>query len=293
MYKQSSGDRIFDSINIAIMAVVFIVMAFPFLHLINYSLSNPSLVSGRFLFLPKQVNLDSYKAIFANGDVLHGIYISVARTILGTISMVLVTSMAAYVITRDDLVGIKFFRKYFVFTMYFSGGLIPTYILIKSLGLVGSFWVYIIPSAVSVFNMILIKTYIEGIPKELEESALMDGANDAYLFLKIILPICIPVIAAVSLFAGIGQWNSFIDTQFYNAMNPDLFPLQYILYNSFQSITSVEQFTMGTGAANTQLLTPQSLKIAMTVITVLPIMVVYPFLQRFFMKGLLIGSVKG
>lgn len=295
MYKSSQGDRVFDLVNYTLMVFVFVVMVFPFLHLINYSVSNPSFVSGKFLFIPKQFNLDAYEAIFANPDVWNGIYISIARTVIGTFVMAIVTSMAAYVITREDLVGIKFFRKYFVFTMYFSGGIIPMYILIKSLGLVGSFWVYVIPSAVSVFNMILIKTYIEGIPKELEESALIDGANDAYLFIRIILPICIPVMAAVSLFAGIGQWNAFIDTQFYNAMNPELFPLQYVLYNSFQSITSVEQFTTGSAAdaEKYRMLTPQSLKIAMTVITVLPIMIVYPFLQKYFMKGLLLGSVKG
>ncbi|GBG09231.1 sugar ABC transporter permease [Paenibacillus agaridevorans] len=293
-YKVSPGDRVFDFINYLIMILVFIVMVFPFLHLINYSLSNPSLVSGKFLFYPKQFNLDSYRAIFANPDVLNGIYISLARTIIGTSFMAIVTSMAAYVITRDDMVGIKFIRRYFVFTMYFSGGIIPTYILIKSLGLVGTFWVYVIPSAVSVFNMILIKTYIEGIPKELEESALIDGANDAYLFARIILPLCLPVMAAISLFAGIGQWNAFIDTQFYNAMHPELFPLQYVLYNSFQTITSVEQFTNSmSGAEKFRMLTPQSLKIAMTVITVLPIMLVYPFLQKYFMKGLLLGAVKG
>ncbi|MCQ6561764.1 carbohydrate ABC transporter permease [Paenibacillus mendelii] len=294
MYRSSPADRMFDLVNYAIMVFAFVVMVFPFLHLFNYSLSNPSFVSGKFLFYPRQFTLDSYKAIFENPDVLNGIYISTARTLIGTLFMAIVTSMAAYVITRDDLTGIKFFRKYFVFTMYFSGGIIPMYILIKSLGMVGSFWVYVIPSAVSVFNMILIKTYIEGIPKELEESALIDGANDAYLFMKIIVPICIPVMAAVSLFAGIGQWNSFIDTQFYNAMNPELFPLQYVLYNSFQSITSVEQFTASVGDPEKyRMLTPQSLKIAMTVITVLPIMIVYPFLQKYFIKGLLLGSVKG
>jgi putative aldouronate transport system permease protein len=162
----------------------------------------------------------------------------------------------------------------------------------RALGLTGSFWVYILPGAVSVFNMILIKTYIESLPKELEESARIDGANDMYLFFRIVFPLSMPVLAAVSLFSGIGQWNAFVDTQFYNAMNPELFPLQYVLYNSLQSITSFEMYMQESQQVVVHL-TPQSLKLAMTVLTVIPIMIAYPFLQKFFIKGLLIGSIKG
>jgi len=275
------------------MAVIFIVMFFPFLHIINYSLSDTSKVAGQFLFVPKNFTLDSYNIVFQNPNVISGIYISVARTVLGTLLMLFVTSMAAYVLTRDDLIGIKFFRKFFVFTMYFSVGIIPTYILIQKLNLLGTFWVYIIPTCVSVFNLILIKTYIENLPKELEEAALIDGANDLYLFYRIIFPISIPVIAAISLFASIGQWNAFIDTQFYNAMKPELFPLQYVLYYSLQSITTIDQFMNTNDLDQHQTITPESIKMAMTVVTVLPIMLVYPFLQKYFMKGLLIGSIKG
>jgi putative aldouronate transport system permease protein len=271
------------------MTLVLVVMVFPFLYVINYSLSDPSQVSGKFLIYPINPTFDSYVTLLKDPTIWNGVFISVARTVLGTVIMIFFTSMAGYVLTRDDFMGVKFFRRFFIITLYFSSGIIPMYLLIQGLGLTSSFWVYVIPSAVNVFNMILIKTYIESIPKELEEAALIDGANDLYLFFKIMFPISMPVIAAVSLFAAIGQWNSFIDTQFYNAMNPELFPLQYVLYNSLQTITNIEQYQF----EKSPNITPQSLKMAMTVVTVLPIMLVYPFLQKYFMKGLLIGSIKG
>ncbi len=289
MYKASFADRTFDVINYLIMTLVLVVMVFPFLYVINYSLSDPSQVSGKFLIYPINPTFDSYVTLLKDPTIWNGVFISVARTVLGTVIMIFFTSMAGYVLTRDDFMVVKYFLRFFIITLYFSSGIIPMYLLIQGLGLTSSFWVYVIPSAVNVFNMILIKTYIESIPKELEEAALIDGANDLYLFFKIMFPISMPVIAAVSLFAAIGQWNSFIDTQFYNAMNPELFPLQYVLYNSLQTITNIEQYQF----EKSPNITPQSLKMAMTVVTVLPIMLVYPFLQKYFMKGLLIGSIKG
>lgn len=292
VYKQTWGERLFDLLIYLFMFAVFLAMVVPFLHIINYSLSLPAKADGQLLLVPQGFTLDAYKLVFTNEGIVRSIFISVARTVTGTALMVFVTSMGAYAITRDDVAGIKFFRKFFVFTLYFSGGIIPVYMLNRALGLTGTFWVYILPGAVSVFNMILIKTYIESLPKELEESARIDGANDMYLFFRIVFPLSMPVLAAVSLFSGIGQWNAFVDTQFYNAMNPELFPLQYVLYNSLQSITSFESYMQESQQVVVHL-TPQSLKLAMTVLTVIPIMIAYPFLQKFFVKGLLIGSIKG
>lgn len=290
MIKRTLGDRLFDGANYAAMLIIFVIMVYPFLYIINYSLSDPALISGSALLLPQNPNIDAYVLAFSDSSIVNGIFISVARTISGSALMIFFTSMAGYVLTRDDLIAIRFFRRFFVLTMYFSSGIIPAYILMNELHLAGTFLVYIIPSAVAVFNLILIKTYIEGLPKSLEESALIDGANDFQLFFRIIFPISKPVIAAVVLFACIAQWNAFIDTQFYNAMNTDLYPLQYVLYNALQSISSIEQITIG---RRVQHVTPESLKMAITVITVLPIMLVYPILQKYFIKGLLIGSIKG
>jgi putative aldouronate transport system permease protein len=292
MNKRTWGDKIFDTINIFFMLSVFALMVFPFLYIINYSISDPTQVSGELLLIPKNINFDSYRIAFSNPDIFWGIYISISRTFLGAGVMIFFTSMAGYVLSRDDLLAVKFLRKFFVLTLYFAPGIIPLYILINEIQLAGTFLVYILPQAIVVFNLILIKTFIESLPKELEEAALMDGANEIYLFFKIIFPICLPVLAAVTLFSCIFQWNSFIDTQFYNAMNPELWPMQYVLYNALQSISSIEQFTQN-GGSGPQHATPASLKMAMTVITVLPIMLVYPILQKYFIKGLLVGAVKG
>jgi putative aldouronate transport system permease protein len=291
VYKSHSlSGKLFDWSNTIFMIFILIVMTFPFIYILSYSLSDPTKLSGGLLVFPRGFTLASYHTAFSDPGLLHAIFISIARTLAGPTIMIFVTSMGAYVITRDELVGVKLIRKLFVFTMYFSSGLIPMYLLIKSLHLTGTFWVYPIPAAVSVFNMILIKTYVESIPDSLEESALIDGANDFILFWRIVFPLCTPVVAAVILFAAVEQWNSFIDTQIYNPMNPEYFTLQYSLFQTLSGATSMEELKNSHSAL---IVTPQSLKMAITMITVLPIAFVYPFLQKHFTKGLLIGSIKG
>ena len=206
--------------------------------------------------------------------------------------MLFFNSMAAYVLTRNDLVGISFFRKYFIFTLYFSSGLIPAYVLMSYLNLKGTFLIYILPGAISVFNMVLIKTYIESLPKDLGEAAVVDGATDIQLFFKVIFPLCMPVYAAVVLFDCVNQWNAFMDVQIYNTMSTHLHSLQYVLYNMLNQFSSMEQLKEA-GRAQIGMITPQTFKMAITVITVLPIACVYPFLQKYFIKGLLVGSIKG
>lgn len=291
MKRTSTSGRIFDTVNTLFMALVVFLMAYPFWYVVNYALSDPGKVRTGMIWLPSGFNLQSFQVCFNNPDILNGLFVSVARTILGSFVMIFITSMAAYVITKNELAGIRFFRLFFLFTMYFSGGIIPTYLLIKSLHLTGSFFVYILPGMVNVFNMILIRTYIESLPRSLEESALISGANEITVFFRILLPVCKPVLAAVLLFACVGQWNAYVDTQLYNFKNPELYPLQYILFNYLAAQTqSVEQAKR---LFQVQSISPQSLKMAITVITILPIVFVYPFLQRYFISGLLIGSVKG
>jgi putative aldouronate transport system permease protein len=290
MRKIDFSELFFQIFIYTFMAVIVLVMVMPLLHVVNYSLSDSSKIMPGILFIPRGFTLEAYSLMLRDSRIYHGLFISVARTLLGTAFMVLVSSMGAYVLTRRDMAAIGFFRRFFVLTMYFSAGIIPAYLLIRSLGLSNSFWVYIIPGGANVFNMILIKTYIEEIPREMEEAANIDGASDFVRCLRIILPLCVPVLATVSLFTGLGQWNSFIDTQFYNAMSPELFPLQYVLYNSMQTITSVDQYKQSLKQIS---VTPQSLKMAMTVLTVLPILLVYPMVQKYFMKGLLVGAIKG
>jgi len=285
------SDVTFDVFNFALMLIVFVIMTYPFIYILTYSLSNPAFLRGGLMLLPVGLNWSSYKVTFSNSDILNGLFISVARTTIGPIGMIIVTSMAGFVLTKDTFPGVKFLRKLFVFTMYFSGGIIPLYMVIRYLHLLGTFWVYIFPTLAAVFNMILIKTFIETLPQSLEEAAIIDGANDVQVFYRVVLPLCKPVIAAVTLFACVHHWNSFIDTQLYNPMHPRLFSLQYVLYTFLATQTqSVEQAKQ---AFKVERISPATLQMAITVVTILPILCVYPFLQKHFASGLLVGSIKG
>ncbi|WP_113930593.1 carbohydrate ABC transporter permease [Bacillus sp. P14.5] len=286
--RLTAGDIIFNLFNYSFMLLLGILMFFPFVYIFSYSLSDPNTLPNGLIFFPSGFNIDSYVVALSSPAVLNGILISILRTLIGPAVMIFFTSMAAYVLTRDDLFAVKFFRRFFVFTLYISSGLIPVYLLVQSLNLTGSFWIYIVPAAVGVFNLVLIKTYIESLPKSLEDAALVDGANEFVLFWKVIFPVIKPVVAAVMLFSAVGQWNAFIDTQIYNAMNPELFPLQYVLYETLNSTTAMEN-----SSDLVQTVTPKGLKMAITMITVLPILIIYPFLQKHFAKGLMIGSIKG
>ena len=291
MKSKSIGSVAFDSVNYLFMLVILFAMALPFIYIFSYSLSSPNLLKGGLILFPEGLTFDSFKRAFQDPAVLKGAGISVARTALGPAVMLFFTSMAGYVLTRADLIGVKAFRKYFIYTLYFSSGIIPMYLLMGYLQLKGTFLIYIIPGAISVFNMVLIKTYIEALPSELGEAAVVDGANDLQLFFKVIFPVCTPVFAAVVLFDIVNQWNAFMDVQIYNTMSAELHSLQYVLYNMLSQYNSMEQLKQN--AASTQAISPQTFKMAITVITVLPIACVYPFLQKYFIKGLLVGSVKG
>ena len=289
--KVSITGIVFDSLNSLLMLVVFSVMLYPFLYVLNYSLSSSGKVGASLLLLPVGFNLESYRVLLKDASIYRALFVSISRSIIGPASMILVSGMAGYVLSKKDLVFGKFFRWMIFFTMYFGAGLIPSYLLIKNLGLTNTYFVYIIPGMVSAFNIVLIRTYIESLPISVEEAALIDGANEFQVYWRVLFPICLPVNAAVILFSAIGHWNDFITTQLYNAMETSLYTMQYVLYNALavQLQRSLEE-AMRSYTENT--VTGQSLKMAITVITVVPIVCVYPFLQRYFVSGLLIGSVK-
>jgi putative aldouronate transport system permease protein len=285
--RKTVGGVCFDVINGLFMCLLFILMIYPFLYVINFSVSTLSETTGTLLLLPKGVNFKAYAVLFQDDGVLHAFLVSVARSTIGPVLMLFVTGMAAYVLATPDLAFGKFFRAVFVLTMYLSAGIIPTYIFIKQYGLLNNFWVYILPNLCSAFNLILIKTYIESIPRSLQEAVYMDGGNDLQAYWKVIFPICRPVNAAILLFGILNQWNSFIDTQMYCAMTEKLYTLQYVLFNTLSSQTNIEALKSGAMASS-----GQTLKMAITVITVVPVMCVYPFLQKHFVSGIMIGSVK-
>ncbi|WP_419888128.1 carbohydrate ABC transporter permease [Neobacillus niacini] len=298
-YHSGPGDYIFDVFNYTFMVFLCVVMLYPFLNQMAVSLNdaNDSIKGGIFLW-PREFTWANYQHVFGEASIIQSFMISVLRTLIGTLTSVLGTAMVAYTISRKDFVFKKFVTIAFVLTMYFNGGLIPNYLLIKELNLLDSFWVYILPGIIGVFNLIVIRSFIEGIPESLFESAKIDGAGDFTIFIKIVLPLSMPVLATVSLFVAVYQWNSWFDVFLYNSSVPELSTLQYelmkILQNSNASMsgkTAADAFASSNSSANS--VTPTSIRATMTIIASLPIIMVYPFLQKYFVKGLTLGGVKG
>lgn len=290
-HKRTLGDYVFDFIIYLVMLVVFVVSLYPFWYVVMYSFSTSGSIGARPLLYPKGFTVDAYRLLLTVDKIPHALLISVARSVLGPALSILVTAMAAYALMNRDLVGRSFFVKLLMITMYFSSGMIPSYLLMSEIGLTGTFWVYIIPGLFGVYNMVLIKTYMESLPDGLAESAMIDGANDFVIFFRIVFPLSKPVLAAVLLFLCIGQWNSYSDTMIYNSSQTELHTLSYVLMNFIQtSSSSVEDARQKAQLNN---INSTSLKMAMTVITTIPIMLVYPMLQKNFAKGILIGSIKG
>jgi putative aldouronate transport system permease protein len=220
---------------------------------------------------------------------------SVLRTVIGTGIGVFSAAMVAYVLSRKDFIARKFVSVVFALTLYFSGGMIPVYMLMRDLHLTNSFWVYILPGLVNAWNIFVIRSYIDGLPISLQESAKLDGANDLVIFFRIILPLCKPVLATIALFIAVGQWNSWFDTFLYNSSKDSLTTLQYelmkILANTNASASSSDIFRTG-NTDQAPRVSPESIRMAITIIATVPILVVYPFLQKYFVKGLTLGAVK-
>ncbi|PJN66515.1 L-arabinose transport system permease protein AraQ [Paenibacillus sp. GM1FR] len=296
--NSSTGDRAFDTFNIIFMVCLMIVTIYPFVNMIAVSFNNANdAIRGGIYLWPRVWTLDNYKYIFGESDIYHATLISALRTIIGTVVSVFCTAMLAYTVSRQEFVLRKFVTMFFVFTMYFSGGLIPGYLLIRDLGLIGSFWVYIIPGVIGVFNMIVIRSFIEGLPEGILESARTDGAGEFTTFIRVVLPLTIPAMATVSLFVAVGQWNSWFDVFLYNSSNKELSTLQYelmkILQTSTTSATSSASDAYQSAESNATAVTPTSIRATMTIIASVPILMVYPFLQKYFVQGMTIGGVKG
>ncbi|KQO16658.1 carbohydrate ABC transporter permease [Paenibacillus sp. Leaf72] len=294
----SFGDRVFDSCNILLMIGLMIVTIYPFVNMIAVSFNdaNDAIRGGIYLW-PREWTMDNYKYIFGESDVYHATLISALRTIIGTVVAVFCTAMLSYTVSRQGFVLRKFVTMFFVFTMYFSGGLIPGYLLIRDLGLINSFWVYIVPGVIGVFNMIVIRSFIEGLPEGILESARIDGAGEFTTFVRVVLPLTVPVMATVSLFVAVGQWNSWFDVFLYNSSNIQLSTLQYELMKILQTSTTAATATAGdiyqaAGDSGT-MVTPTSIRATMTIIASIPILMVYPFLQKYFVQGMTLGGVKG
>jgi putative aldouronate transport system permease protein len=294
----SLGDRVFDTCNMIAMICLMIVTLYPFINMIAVSFNDANdAVRGGIYLWPRQWTFDNYKYVFGESDIYHATMISALRTLIGTAISVFCTAMLAYTLSRQEFVLRKSVTIFFVFTMYFSGGLIPSYLLIRNLNLIDSFWVYIVPGVIGVFNMIVIRSFIEGLPEGILESARIDGAGEFATFVRVVLPLTIPAMATVSLFVAVGQWNSWFDVFLYNSSNTNLSTLQYELMKILQTTTTSSTTSISDiyqSADNTAVMvTPASIRATMTIIASVPILMVYPFLQKYFVQGMTLGGVKG
>ncbi|WP_171691294.1 carbohydrate ABC transporter permease [Paenibacillus germinis] len=288
---------LFHTINGIFMLVLVIVTLYPFLHTLTISFNegNDALRGGIYIW-PRSWSLQNYKAIFLSGTIYHAAWISVARTITMTVIGVFLTTMLAYTLAQPHYIFRKIIGLIFVLTMYFNAGLIPNYFLIKSLGLLNNFWVYVLPGMVNAFNLIVIRTYIRTLPSGLVESAKMDGAGDFTIFIRIIFPLCTPVLATIALFIAVGSWNSWFDTFLYASSDLKLSTLQYEMMKLLGSTMSSNNDPGLMAGANTNqtkaMVTPSSIRSAITIVAAVPILFVYPFLQKYFIVGMNLGSVK-
>ena len=286
-----------DIAIIAFIVALSITCIVPFLYMIALSFSsNEAIIAQKVGLWPVGFTPETYKTILTDVDMLYTLGYSIVLTVFYTVVCMFLTICAAYPLTKKRLMGRNFILTALVFTMYFSGGLIPGYLLIKNLGLTDSFWVYIIPGIIGVFNMIVIRSFIEGLPEGILESARIDGAGEFTTFLRVVLPLTIPSLATVSLFVAVGQWNSWFDVFLYNSSNPKLSTLQYELMKILQtSNTASTQSAADVYAqsASTHSVTPTSIRATMTIIASVPILMVYPFVQKYFVQGMTVGGVKG
>ena len=297
--KTSKGDRTFQVINILIFAIFAIICAYPFYYLIINSISaNDLSASGKVNFLPHGFQLENYVKVFQLNGLGTAAMVSLGRTVIGTICTVLASVYLGFMFTQQRMWHRKLWYRFMVITMYFNTGLIPMYMTMKTLHLTNSFWVYIIPAIVQPFNIIMAKTYVESIPPALQEAAEIDGAGTMTVFAKVILPTCKPIMATIAIWSAVGQWNSFQDTLIY-ITDQKLYSLQYLLYtylNQASSLATMVQQSGGNVSAVANLATqqtPTSIRMTISVIVVLPILFVYPIFQKSFVKGIMIGSVKG
>lgn len=289
--SERTSNRIFDIVNISFISLFVIFCLAPFLHTIAISLSsNRAITSGEVTIFPKEFNWNAYIQVFSDQSMLYSLGFTTILTVVTTVLCMLFTLAAAYPLTKKKLKGRKLFMYVIIITMFFSGGMIPEYLLIRDLNMLNSVWALILPGLVSPFNLIILISFFRGIPESLEESAEIDGSSHVHTLFKIILPLSMPVLATLALFYAVGRWNGFQDSLLY-INDPKLYPLQLKLFQMVQN-NMVSELTLMEGANRTPL-TPESLKAATVVFATVPILLVYPWLQKYFVSGAMLGAVKG
>lgn len=292
--REATGDKVFNIVNYTILSIFFLSMLYPLIYIVSASFSSSeAVISGRVWLWPVDPGLKGYEAVFSNKAVWTGFANSLFYTVVGTIINVVLTLMAAYPLARRDFIGRNLIMFIFVFTIMFSGGLIPNYLLVKDLGLLDTRWAMIIPSALSVFNVIITRTYFQtNIPNEMLEAAQVDGSTDWQFLTRIVLPLSGPIVAVISLFYAVNHWNSYFSALLY-LKDRELYPLQLVL----RSILIQNQIDPSMVMSEEDLVARQGLadllKYSLIVVATVPVLVIYPFVQKHFVKGVMIGSIKG
>ncbi|KAA1184057.1 carbohydrate ABC transporter permease [Paenibacillus sp. FSL E2-8871] len=291
--RRTKGEVVFDIVNNIGMLCICFVTLYPIWYvLINAFNDGKDAMLGGIYWFPRKFSLENFSAVFNSPGIMRAMWLTVAKTLLGVGLHVFFTAMVAYAFSRRELIGGKFYILLGTITMIFAGGLIPTYLLIRDLHLLENFLVYIIPVMFSFFDLIIFMTFFRDIPDGLEEAARIDGANDWSIFLRVVLPVSLPVLATIALFHGVYQWNDYFTGMIY-MNNESMQPIQTFLYRVVAQSSSNLMMTAVQGSAVTRTVTSQSIKLATMVVTTLPIVFAYPFLQRYFVKGMMIGSIKG
>ena len=297
--KSGIGDRIISVVTYLIYAVFSFLCVYPFYYILINSISANDLSDkGKVLFLPQGIHFSNYANVLKIPDLFNALKVSVERTVIGTILTVLFAAFLGYMFTRETLWHRKFWYRFVIATMYFNAGIIPWYITMKNLGLTNNLWGYIWPVVVQPFYIVLCKTFVESTPKELQDAAEIDGAGTLKIFFRVMLPIIKPILATIAIFAAVAQWNSFQDTLLLITDNR-LFTLQFVLYQYINQATSLKGLinnastTANIAASLAKAQTATSIRMTVTVLVVTPIILVYPIFQRFFVKGIMIGAVKG
>ncbi len=296
--KQTTGDVFFYIFNYTFFALFTIICFYPFYYLIINSISSNELSANGYInLIPRQLHIQNYVDVFQLSGLANAAFISVARTVIGTACTVMASAFLGFMFSQQKLWCRRLWYRSVVITMYFSAGLIPMFMTMKSLGINNSFWVYIIPAIVQPFNIIMVKTYVESIPASLQEAAEVDGAGVLTRFFRIILPTSTPILATIAIWSAVGQWNSFQDTLLY-ITDQKLYSLQYLLYTYINQASSLALLVKASGnlsaVSNAMTMqTPTSIRITISVIVVLPILFIYPMFQKYFVKGIMIGAVKG
>lgn len=293
--KPTVGDRVYRIIALVILILVIFIIAYPLYFILCASFSNPTkLYDNPFLLFPRGFTIENYKTALANKDVWIGYRNSLFYTFAGTSINIIMTVLGAYPLSRKDFVGRNVLTFFYTFTMFFGGGLVPSYLINKSLGLYNNIWVMIIPTAVSVYNMIVMRTFFQtNIPTELEESAMLDGCSNFRMLLSIVLPLSTPIISVMVLFYGVGNWNAYFNALIY-LNDRSLFPLQMILREILiqNEMTSMMSISVDAEYA-TRMMEQMGLKYVVVVISTLPIFIIFPFMQKFFKQGIMVGALKG